>query len=340
MIFKRRLIYLVIVLVAIAAAIHYFQSLKPPRQNVNVAPENKTRDSGPQAPELVNPSGFINTEAFQLQELIGKKVILVDFWTYSCINCQRTLPYLNAWYEKYRDMGLEIVGVHTPEFKFEQKIENVRSAVKKFGIKYPVVLDNDYATWNAYGNHYWPAKYLIDLTGHVVAYHAGEGAYEETEMKIQELLKARKEVTTSANVQPVDFAKVQSPETYFGARRNEYFGNGARGKAGVQNLAVPAKILPNRFYLGGSWDIQEEFASNLTPNAKLAYRFNAKNVYLVASSDQPVQIQIRQDGKPVKSVTIQADELYQLIENADYGEHLLEIIVRNPGLRIFAFTFG
>src|SRR3989344_3254541 len=149
--------------------------------------------------EIVNPSGFLNTGVdsdgkvapVTLGDLVGKKVILVDFMTYSCINCQRTFPHVKAWYEKYKDKGLEIVGIHTPEFAFEKNIENVRVAMKKAGITYPVVLDNDYGTWKAYANNYWPRKYLIDINGNIVYDHIGEGAYEETEMKILELLEER-----------------------------------------------------------------------------------------------------------------------------------------------------
>lgn len=141
--------------------------------------------------EIVNPAGFVNTEGITLKELVGKKVILVDFMTYSCISCIRSFPYTNEWYEKYKDEGLEIVGIHTPEFAFEKNIENVRSAMEHYDIKYPIVLDNEYATWRAYDNKYWPRKYLIDIHGMIVYDHIGEGAYAETEEKIQELLRER-----------------------------------------------------------------------------------------------------------------------------------------------------
>lgn len=151
----------------------------------------------PRALEISTPDGFINTDRIAVGDLLGKKVILLDFWTYSCINCQRTIPHLNAWYEKYRDQGLVIIGIHTPEFEFEKQYENVLAAVKKFGIAYPVVLDNNYSTWQAYKNRYWPRKYLIDIDGFVVYDHIGEGAYKETERKIQELLAERARVLGS-----------------------------------------------------------------------------------------------------------------------------------------------
>jgi len=139
------------------------------------------------AKEVSTPDGFINTDSVTVSELVGKKIILVDFWTYSCINCQRTLPYLNSWHEKYADKGLVILGLHTPEFEFEKGYENVKRAVEKFSVRYPVILDNDYSTWTSYKNRYWPRKYLIDIDGFIVYDHIGEGAYEETEKKIQEL---------------------------------------------------------------------------------------------------------------------------------------------------------
>ena len=141
--------------------------------------------------EMKNPSGFLNAEPFAFADLVGEKVILVNFLTYSCINCQRTFPYLNEWYTKYGEEGLAVIGIHTPEFAFEKDIENVRMALATYGIEFPVVLDNDYATWRAYGNNYWPRKYLIDIEGNIVYDHIGEGAYEETEEKIREALRER-----------------------------------------------------------------------------------------------------------------------------------------------------
>jgi thiol-disulfide isomerase/thioredoxin len=155
-------------------------------ENNKAAEKAKIYDS---AKEIVSPAGFINTdENLQIKNLIGKKVVLLDFWTYSCINCQRTLPYITSWYDKYKDAGLEIIGVHTPEFAFEKEYDNVVAATKKWGVNYPVVLDNDYGTWQAYKNRYWPRKYLIDIDGYIVYDHIGEGGYDETEKKIQELL--------------------------------------------------------------------------------------------------------------------------------------------------------
>src|SRR3989344_6519435 len=186
------------VLLVIVSAIWYVESVKPNRiflapgsadvQTMSIQEKEKIY---PAAKEIVAPAGFINVDNVKIQDLIGKKVILVDFWTYSCINCQRTLPYLTSWYEKYKDQGLEIVGVHTPEFEFEKEYDNVVRATEQFGVTYPTVLDNDYGTWTAYKNRYWPHKYLIDIDGFIRYDHIGEGAYAETERVIQELLKEK-----------------------------------------------------------------------------------------------------------------------------------------------------
>src|SRR3989344_9344830 len=257
---RRSLIILVIIAVGIVGAIIWLEGLKPAQIFPGSGDAVEVADSAQTAPkdqryqkarEIVSPAGFINTDGTTIQELIGKKVILVDFWTYGCINCQRTLPYLTSWYDKYRESGLEIIGVHTPEFAFEKEIENVQWAVDKYGIKYPVVLDNNYGTWQNYQNRYWPRKYLIDIDGYVVYDHIGEGGYEDTERKIQELLQERMArlnetgSVASGTVTPADVEQVvsgeRSQEIYFGSQRNEYLGNGTSGLAGVQQLVIPAE---------------------------------------------------------------------------------------------------
>lgn len=364
-----------ITIIVIVGIIWYVQSQKPERpkstdseikpQVISMNREEKAKQYEP-AKEISSPDGFINTEKITVGEFIGKKVVLVDFWTYSCINCQRTLPYLSAWYEKYRDKGFVIIGIHTPEFEFEHKYENVLAAVKKFGVKYPVVLDNDYSTWTAYGNRYWPHKYLIDIDGFIVYDHIGEGGYEETEKKIQELLEERLEVLGSKeeinqkigvprDASEVSFGQIESPEIYFGASRNEYLGNGTIGTIGKQSLEVPKNIELNTLYLVGDWDFQSEFAENKTPNVKIIFRYKTKDVYFVASSLQAAKIKVLRDGMPLKASfkgaditisggesfgTVKEDRLYKIIEDQTYGEHTLEIIIENPGLKAFTFTFG
>lgn len=309
--------------------------------------------------EIVSPSGFVNSGEFKLADLIGKKVILVDFMTYSCINCQRTFPYLNAWYEKYKDQGLEIVGIHTPEFAFEKNINNVRKAALDFGLRFPIVLDNDYATWNAYGNRFWPRKYLIDIEGNVVYDHIGEGAYEETEEKIMELLKQRAKllgtyISETRTSVPEYQIFARSPETYFGAWRNGNFGNGKPLISGEQVFAMPELIESNKFYLDKIWNIAYEYAENISAPASLKFKFDAKEVYIVSSGDDEMnekEIEIYLDGSMISQnssgkdvdmgkAKIKDSKLYHLISLPVAGEHVLEIIFKNPKTRIYTFTFG
>ncbi len=363
-------IALALAIIAIIAAIWYLQSLKqtffPGLGSTIPSPatgQTAAEKAGkyPLAKEIVSPDGFINTEPFKIADLIGKKVILVDFWTYSCINCQRTIPYLNSWYDKYKDKGLEIVGIHTPEFKFEEDYNNVLAAVQKFGIQYPVVLDNEHGTWNAYGNLYWPREYLIDIDGYIVHDHAGEGDYDVTEQAIQAALDERlarlgeAEVTMPVGpTEPVvtpDFGKIGSPETYFGSDRNTYLGNGQPGRQGTQTLTEPTSGSLNSLYLDGTWTFEPEFAMNVTANARIRYEFNAKEVYFVGSAEKPVRMKILIDGAPVGAaagadvdadgfVTVSEDRLYHLVDEPNYGVHTLEIIIESPGVDAYTFTFG
>lgn len=301
----------------------------------------------PRAKELSQPGAFINTPGgapITIQSLVGKKVILVDFWTYSCINCQRTQPYLNAWYSKYKDQGLEIIGVHSPEFDFERNTDNVRLATKVAGIQYPVVQDNDFATWQAYANRFWPHKYLIDADGFIVYDHIGEGSYDETEKEIQKLLSELHARTGAGSVagglvNPSALtAQAGSPETYFGSNRNEYLGNGNKETAGIQTFTLPSTYVLNKLYLGGVWNITPEYAE-AQKDTRVHYRFKAKNVYLVASSPSELPLTITLDGVKQNSVTISADRLYTLISLPVAGEHELEFIVP-AGVKLYTFTFG
>ncbi|MEK7630551.1 MAG: redoxin family protein [Patescibacteria group bacterium] len=379
---------LVVVLALIGGSIYYFESQKvkpnismPESTQADIAPRVVDADMLPPAPgegkpatapagikksemyglakEIASPSGFVNTKPFRIQDLIGKKVILVDFWTYSCINCQRTQPYLNAWYDKYHDQGLEIVGVHTPEFGFEKILANVEKASRDANIKYPVVLDNDYATWNAYKNRFWPRKYLIDIDGYIIYDHIGEGGYAETEKKIQTALSERMVVlnergsvaggTVTPSADTPSFNQQMSRETYFGAWRNTNFGNGTPSTEGEKTFAVPdaKNIDAEKFYLDGAWQIAREYAKNTEKGARLVFRFRAKDVHMVAGAPNGAKIRILQDGKPVSGGDVKNGELqihdskrYHLIENSSFGEHVLEIYIEDAGLEAFTFTFG
>lgn len=360
---QKRPIALAAAVLVVAGAIVYLNSLKPAQTPRTSTPRVASPTSGGFTPavDISTPDAFINAGPFTLQDLIGKKVILVDFWTYSCINCQRTLPYLNAWYDKYKDQGLEIVGVHTPEFEFEKKLDNVQKAVNKFGIKYPVVLDNDFSTWQGYGNQYWPRKYLIDIKGNIVYDHIGEGGYEETEQRIQALLQERTLALgdqvriASGEVQPsdamVNMLGTRSPEIYFGAGRNEHFGNGQPYKTGIQTLTLPTgAIKDDTFYLSGSWDMQPEYALNKS-TGKLVFRYRAMNVYMVASANRPITLRVLRDGVSLNAdlagadvndgeVIISDERLYHLISEKEGSEHTLQLEVTGPGLQAFTFTFG
>lgn len=309
-----------------------------------------SRPKGYPAPEITNPSGFINTngEPITISQFKGKKIVLIDFWTYSCINCQRSLPYVNAWYDKYKDQGLEIIGVHTPEFAFEKVKENVENAVRKLGIKYPVVMDNNYGTWGAFDNNSWPRKYLIDEKGQIIYDHTGEGEYDKTEVAIQDALKSlhkddqmniSKGTVTPLNVVAADWKKLGSPEVYFGAKRNEFLFNGKQGISGVQNLEIPQTISKNSLYLGGTWNIQNEYAEGKGPST-VVFNYKAKNVYMVASADKPITLHIYIDNVKMKDVVVSENTLYTLVEGDDYGEHQIRIETDGAGLKAFTFTFG
>ena len=318
----------------------------------------------PMAPELVSPDGYLNTGGvpISLAGYRGKNVVLVDFWTYSCINCQRTLPYLNSWYAKYKDQGLVIIGVSTPEFAFEHVQSNVATAMKQLGIMYPVVLDNEYKTWNTYQNQFWPHEYLIDIDGYVVHDHIGEGGYAETETAIQAALAERamrlgmpttgiKQAVTT--VQEDNINAVQSPETYFGSDRNQYLGNGTKGQAGPQTFTLPTTApTANTLYLGGPWNIEAEDAVTQGA-ATVEYNYSANDFYIVASGDSAVSIQVLQDGVPLSAsnagadvdpststATIQANRLYKLVHNPTPGAHTIELKISGPGFHAYTLDFG
>ncbi|PIY92126.1 MAG: cytochrome C biogenesis protein [Candidatus Magasanikbacteria bacterium CG_4_9_14_0_2_um_filter_42_11] len=330
--------------------------------DVSVKNNNSTKNY-PKYKEIADPAGFVNSEPFQLADLVGKKVILLDILTYSCINCQRTFPYLNTWYETYHDAGLEIVGIHTPEFAFEHKKENVQEAAERFGLKFPLVLDNNYGTWNAYGNRYWPRKYLIDIDGNIVYDHIGEGGYDETEMKIQELLKERNkklgetmDVPTnisanSVDAEQVDVGSPKSPESYVGAARSTNPDIAKAKQNEVVTFERPTDIQPNRVYLVGDWIITDEYAEAASDNASILYNYSTQKVFLVMGHETNARAKILLDTKPISAeahgshvnddgtVTIESEQLYRLIEHTKTETHLLEIKMET-GIQAFAFTFG
>lgn len=291
------------------------------------------------APEFVGINQWLNSEPLTMEQLKGK-VVLIDFWTYSCINCIRTLPYVTGWYEKYKDKGLVIIGVHTPEFAFEKETKNVEDALKRFNITYPVAQDNNYATWSAYDNHYWPAHYLIDQEGNIVDTHFGEGAYEETEKKIQQLLGAS-DMPLAENTETTNFSGIKTPEIYLGLSRLENYGGNENPVSNKPTLySLPNKLGSNNFALEGTWVFADEDLSLTKDSGIIKLNFSSGNVYMVAESEKPVEVEIWVDGKQNGKVMVDSSKLYSLFESSEYGNHTLELRIPKSGFKIFTFTFG
>jgi thiol-disulfide isomerase/thioredoxin len=327
------------------------------------------------APEFEKVTGFINTEPISLADLKGK-VVLVDFWTYSCINCIRTIPHLVDWNQKYSNNGLVIVGVHAPEFTFEKNIDNVKDAVQRFGIKYPVVQDNDKGTWNAYENQYWPRKYLIDKEGYIRYDHIGEGGYTETESVIQALLIERNtelglnsaltssdnnntatETATSAsqNVQSIDFSKINSPELYFGYQFARTPLGNAEGFKPDQTVDyslanIGSNIKPNVIYLDGTWKNNADNMELQSETGSIALVYSAKSVNIVAGGKG--EINVSEDGSTLVGkyrgadlsrggkFTTNGQRLYNLSIHDDYGAHSIVLDIKGKGFQAYTFTFG
>ncbi len=304
---------------------------------------------GRMAPELSGLHGYVNTEKVSIGENIGKKIILVDFWTYSCVNCIRTLPYLRAWQTRYADKGLLIIGVHTPEFEFEKNYENVKQAAEKNGLYYPVVLDNDYATWRAYHNHYWPAKYLIDKNGKIVYTHFGEGGYEETEGRIRGLLEDLNgneigpDKSAPQGTETINYQGIQTPEIYFGYNfRRAPLGNQPviMEIGGEHDFKLPAAFESNKPYLEGKWIDAGDSLELSSPGGRVILVYTAKDVNLVAGSSGGGKIEAFIDGKSAGSTDVSGHEMYRVARGESYGQHRLELRISGKNVRIYAFTFG
>lgn len=307
------------------------------------------------APEFTGIMNWLNVDQpLTLRDLRGK-VVLVDFWTYSCINCLRTLPHLTDWYGKYKDQGLVIVGVHTPEFEFEKKTANVADALERYGITYPVAQDNSYGTWQAYRNHYWPAHYLIDGEGNVREFHFGEGNYEETERAIQELLRASGKTVSSgvSTIVSETGSQEETPETYLGSRRLERFASPEKITGQEQSFTVPASLSLHHFAYGGNWTVEGERA-RASSGASLTLHFQGKKVFLVLAPEAAgakYEVQVFLDGRPIEkalsgsdvrdgAVIVDGERLYELVNLGEVaGEHQLELRV-DQGVSAYAFTFS
>ena len=285
------------------------------------------------APDIHAGGQWFNSPPLTIASLRGK-VVLVDFWTYSCINCLRTLPHLKAWYAAYHKDGLVIIGVHTPEFAFEHVASNVESNVKRLGITYPVVQDNGYATWNAYSNQYWPAEYLIDKQGHVRDAHFGEGEYPQTEKLIRRLLGVDKGgMTNIADTTPTE---LMTPETYLGsARIQNYSGTPLRTWL-EQTYAFPPTLAQNDISYAGQWTIERDRALP-GAGAELRLHFVAQKVYIVLGGRGSVQVLV--DGKPRSTLHVTSDRLYTVVDSPKSLDALLELRF-TPGVQAYSFTFG
>jgi cytochrome c biogenesis protein CcdA/thiol-disulfide isomerase/thioredoxin len=316
-------------------------------------------------PSLGGATGWLNSAPLTAEGLRGK-VVLVDFWTYSCVNCLRALPYIKGWYAKYKDHGLVVIGVHTPEFAFEKDPANVRRAVSELGVTYPVALDNDYAIWQGFNNEYWPAHYFIDADGHIRSHHFGEGDYEGSERTIRQLLAEAGYTDLPApgmssggalGVQaPADEADDQSPETYLGYARAQNFrspGGSAHDRA--QSYSAPAALELNQWALEGTWVVDPEKAVLRKSPGRIVYRFHARDLHLVlgpGAEGKPVRFRVQIDGgepganhgadtDPNGNGLVKEQRLYQLIrQGAAVGEHLFSIEFLDSDVQAYSFTFG
>ena len=299
-------------------------------------PDSQLRDFG-EAPDFRAIDGWLNSEPLTLASLRGK-VVLIDFWTYSCINCLRTLPYVERWAETYGDAGLVVVGVHTPEFAFERVRENVERAVGSLGVEYPVALDNEYGTWTAWGNRYWPAKYFIDRRGHVRYAHFGEGEYEESERVIRTLLaEDTLPEPVSGSIRDQTPTDLLTPETYLGFGRLDRFVGSPVVEGREATYSIPRSVPPDSIAYGGRWTVEEERIV-ADRDARLRLVFHARKVFLVLGGEGRVRVSI--DGRPVKTVHVAEDRLYELVARRGLVEdHTLDLSF-TPGTEAYAFTFG
>ena len=314
--------------------------------------ENISISSDGKAPELIPGGEWFNSKPLTLEDLKGK-VVIVDFWTYSCINCIRTMPYLNDWNKKYADDGLVIIGVHSPEFEFEKSANNLRKAINDFGISYPVVQDNNFETWRAYNNHYWPAKYFIDKNGVIRDSHFGEGGYRQSEDLIKELLEE-----IGANVSDKDSSMPEyqifsrTPESYLGYLRMDRFASPEDIKKDKMSLySSPNNVKANELAYSGNWTINAEHA-NPSRNATLSFNFESKEVFLVMKSKAGTTGKVRvylddkspadESGEDLEAdvVTVDSDRLYKLLNLKEPSRHILKLEFLDDNTEVYAFTFG
>jgi hypothetical protein len=315
-------------------------------------------------PSLAGATAWINTAPLTPTGLSGK-VVLVQFWTFTCINWLRAHPYVRAWHVKYKDRGLQVLGVHTPEFSFERDVENVRRAVQDMRIGYPVAVDSDYAIWRAFRNHSWPAFYFVDAEGRIRHHQFGEGAYELSEMVIQRLLaeagaggidRALASVNGQGAEAAADWTNLRSPENYLGYERAENFSSpGGAAEDRRRLYDAPARLNPNHWALAGDWTIERERAALNAAGGRIAYRFHSRDLHLVmgsSSATRPVRFRVRIDGAAAEAnhgADVDAEgtgrvgepRLYQLVrQSGEIADRTFEIEFLDADVRAYAFTFG
>jgi thiol-disulfide isomerase/thioredoxin len=315
-------------------------------------------------PSLGSATRWLNSQPLTTPGLRGK-VVLVDFWTYTCINWLRTLPYVRAWATKYKDQGLVVIGVHSPEFAFEKNLDNVRRAAKDMKVDYPIAIDSDHAIWRAFKNEYWPALYFVDAQGRIRHHHFGEGEYEQSERIIQQLLAEARiggvghelvSVDARGAEAAADWGSLKSPENYLGYERTENFappGGAVLDKRRV--YAVPAQLRLNHWALSGDWTVKRQLTVLDKPNGRIAYRFHARDLHLVmgpVARGASVRFRVLIDGKPPGAAhgtdvddqgngTVTEQRLYQLIRQPKpIADRQFEIEFLDSGVEAFAFTFG
>ena len=358
--YKYASIFFAIIAVGIISISYYYEEVDLKRTTTDDSAIND-KTFLRKSPHLQGISGYINTSQQEMDKQLEGKVVLYDFWTYSCINCIRTIPHLTAWDEKYSDEGLVILGIHSPEFEFEKKYENVVFATEKFGIKYPVIQDNDKEIWNDFQNRYWPRKYIADHEGYIRFDHIGEGAYKETEEVIQLLLKERANAIGSTieekelvNLDEFKHATFRTPELYFGYKfaegRNQLGNEEGFSKNMVVDFELPTQFKQHYFYMEGMWENNKDGMKLVSDSGEIVLNFNAKQVNIVADGNTVLEILYDGNIIPIDSrgddinsngeVIISEPRLYNLIELDQEGPHEIIIKVTEPNFEIFTFTFG
>jgi cytochrome c biogenesis protein CcdA/thiol-disulfide isomerase/thioredoxin len=332
-------------------------SKAPPRPSSNAADAAIGLTDAGHAPDFTGISHWFNTAHPLTLAALRGKVVLIDFWTYSCINCLRTLPHIKDWYARYGKSGLVVIGVHSPEFPFEGIASNVAAAIKQWGISYPVALDPKYATWNAYNNQYWPAEYLLDAQGNVRYTSFGEGDYDKTERAFRQLLAdAGKQVTVTAGQVPdTTPANVMTPETYVGSERISGFASPEQiVPDAVQTFTTPATLPSDQFALAGSWRVGTGAATALRAGDSLDFTVTASKVFVIFAPRQAADtVRVLLDGKQVVTgknagadvrdgkVTVRMDNLYNVVDLGGRGEtHRLRLVFETAGTEVYSFTFG